>query len=157
MGNDAEGDSGGGSAAGRAYREQLAREGTSQEPLPPDVGPVTGMGDLGPNPNGPESRAAERRKVIGRARLTLGATHVENGKMVDISATGACVLMENMLPAKRPAMLDCDIFHNGKRHTFGLQVITVYGVLVSGKGFKIGLQFGPRSPVVAKILEELLR
>lgn len=156
MAIDPEADSGG-SAAGRAYREQLAREGTTLEAPPSDMAPLTGLGDLGPNPNGSEARVAERRKVIGRARLTFGGNQVANGKMVDISATGACVLMEDMQPSKKVAMLECDIFHNGKRHTFGLQVVTVYGVLVSGKGFKIGVQFGPRSPVVAKILDELLR
>ncbi|MFY8044706.1 MAG: PilZ domain-containing protein, partial [Rhodoferax sp.] len=124
MANELDSDTGsGGSAAGKAYREQLAREGAAPDAPPSDMAPLTGLGDLGPNPNGPEARAAERRKVVGRARLTFGGNHVANGKMVDISATGACVLMEDMQPSKKVAMLDCDIFHNGKRHTFGLQVV----------------------------------
>jgi hypothetical protein len=76
--------------------------------------------------------------------------------MVDISATGACVTVEDLIPGKKVYNLEFDIFHNGRRYLFAVQAVPVYSVLVSGKGYKVGFQFGPRSPECAKSLGDLM-
>lgn len=143
---------GGGSAAAQAYKAQLAAEAAAStssaddEPLP------------APMPTGADARTAERKKVSGRARIVLqggGASLV--GKMVDISVSGACVLLDDMVPVKKVCTLECDIFQNGTRRMFSAPAVSVYGVLASGHGFKVGFQFGPRSSAALKTIADIMR
>jgi hypothetical protein len=155
---DAESSSGGGSPAAQAFKEQLAREEaaagvTADERLSPTV---TAPGTFQPPPGNRDARAAERKKVNGRARLILGSALVCNARMVDISSTGACVTVEDLIPGKKVYNLEFDIFHTGRRYVFGVQGVPVYSVLVSGKGYKVGFQFGPRTPEAAKALGDLI-
>ncbi len=160
MSNDnfeTESSSGGGSPAAQAFKEQLAREeaaaGMSGERLTPTV---TAPGTFQAPPGSRDNRAAERKKVNGRARLILSGALVCNARMVDVSATGACVTVEDLIPGKKVYNLEFDIFHNGRRYVFNVQGVPVYSVLVSGKGYKVGFQFGPRSPEAAKSLGDLI-
>lgn len=152
-------ESAGGSEAARAFRKQLILEGQTldvdapistlrQRGEPREEGNITSVA---------EARSAERRIVSGRAKLGIRGLPVSAGKMVDISSSGACVLMDNMVSGGKSATLECDIFYEGKRYLFSLEVATVYSTLVSGKGFKIGLRFGPHSHEVAAKIEALLR
>jgi hypothetical protein len=153
------GESAGGSEAARAFRKQLILQGEKLDVS----GPISTLRQRGePREEGnissvEEARVAERRIVSGRAKLVLGGGSVNSGKMVDISTTGACVMMDDQVPAGRSATLECDIFMEGKRYVFSLPVVTVYGLLARGKGFKIGLRFGAHGPDVAGKIEELLR
>lgn len=143
----------GGSDAARAYREQLAREGVSLVAAQPFGGApakAAGSSSVG------ESRVAERKKVSGRARLVVVGAGSVVGKMVDLSLTGACVLMEDMFASKKTCILECDIFHQGKHYLFSTQAVSIYSVLASGKGFKVGFQFGPRTPAADKTIGMLL-
>ena len=92
----------------------------------------------------------------GRAQAVLPNGKAVAGKMVDISLTGACVLMEDMFPSRTRCVLEFDIFHNGRRQLFSTPAVSVYGVLASGKGFKVGFQFGPSSPAASKSIAELM-
>ncbi|OYU42747.1 MAG: hypothetical protein CFE44_22275, partial [Burkholderiales bacterium PBB4] len=104
-----------------------------------------------------EARTAVRKKVTGRARLVLqGSQTALSAKVMDISSTGACVLMEDMLPLRKLCQLSCDIFHEGRRYAFSTQAITVYSVLASSMGFKIGLHFGPHDAQTAQTLAALV-
>ena len=78
------------------------------------------------------------------------------GKMLDISVTGACVLMDDMFPSRLGCVMEFDIFHDGRRHLFSTPAVSVYGVLASGKGFKVGFQFGASSQAASKSITELL-
>jgi len=157
---------GGGSPAAKAYREQLAREGTILDPLPapPTAAPPVAPSSVSPGAVAPvstpaantkEARAAERRKITGRARVVVGGSEVM-GKMVDISLTGVCILMEDMFPGKKMCTLECSIFVNGESQYFSVPAVSIYGVLVRGKGFNIGFQFGPRAAAAAKVIGALL-
>lgn len=147
----------GGSAAGQAYREELARQGKSVESALEDLSAATATKPPAPKPPG-EARAAERKKVNGRARVVVagaGAGAVM-GKMVDISLTGACVMLDDMFPSKKNCVLEFDIFHGGQRHLFSVQALSVYGVLASGKGFKVGFQFGSQTAAASKSIAALV-
>ena len=148
----------GGSPAAQAFKEQLAKEeaaagGVSDERISASV---SAPGTFQPPPGNRDARAAERKKVNGRAKLILGGTLICNARMVDVSATGACVTVEDLIPGKKVYNLEFDIFHNGRRYVFAVQAVPVYSVLVSGKGYKVGFQFGPRSPETAKSLGDLM-
>lgn len=106
---------------------------------------------------GIDARAAERKLVNGRVRVTLGGGTVIMGKMLDVSKLGASLMLEDLLAVKKTCTLDCDIFHNGKRYVFSVPALSVHAVLVSGKGFKVGFQFGPRTPAATQTLDDLLR
>jgi len=147
-----------GSAAGQAYREQLVREkATGAATAETDPGAATDIGRPAPFNRGSDARAAERKKVSGRARIVVmvGGADV-SGKLIDMSSTGACILMDDMLPVKKVCTLECDIFQNGTRHVFSVQAVLVYGVLARGHGFKVGFQFGPRSPAALKTIAAIL-
>jgi hypothetical protein len=152
-----EADSGaaGGSPAAQAFREQLAKEeasGTADERINAST---TAPGTFQPPPGNRDSRAADRKKVNGRAKLIMGGALIANSRLVDISLTGSCVTVDDLIPGKKVYNLEFDIFHNGRRYVFGVQGVPVYSVLVSGKGYKVGFQFGPRSPETAKALGDL--
>ncbi len=144
----------GGSAASQAYRAELARQGRLHTLTPLPQAPVA----VAAKPAVPtiDARAAERKKVNGRARVLLPTGEAVVGKMVDLSVTGACVMLEEMFPSKKTCTLEIDIFHAGSRHAFSVPAVSVYGVLASGKGFKVGFQFGPVGEPARKTLNALL-
>jgi hypothetical protein len=148
----------GGSAAAQAYRAEMERQGASaeseqtppqQQPQPQPPQPAS----AGPAKNG---RAVERKRMSGRARVARPGLPPLIGKMYDLSETGACILLDSMLPNKAPCVLEIEIFHDGKRHVFSTQAQAVYGIFSSGKGFKVGFQFGPRSPEASKSIAALV-
>lgn len=106
---------------------------------------------------GSDARVAERRKVSGRARVVFAGGNQRGGKMVDMSVTGACVLMEAPIPVKQACTLECDIFQNGVRQVFSLPAVTVYGVLASGQGYKVGFHFGTPGAAAASTIAALLK
>jgi hypothetical protein len=106
---------------------------------------------------GSDARAAERKKVSGRARVVFAGGNQRAGKMVDLSASGACVLMEDPLPVKQNCTLECDIFQNGVRQVFSVPALTMYGVLASGQGYKVGFQFGQPSAAASSSIATLLK
>jgi len=151
---DPESHSRGGSAAGQAYRDQFARDSNSASVA---AGLSTHTAAIDQHQPG-DSRATTRKKLSGRARLVATDTTrvVATGKLMDISATGACVLLDDMFAAKRTCTLDCDVFYQGKAYVFKTPAVSVYAVLASGKGFKVGLQFGPQDAETARIIATLL-
>jgi hypothetical protein len=106
--------------------------------------------------NSKESRAAIRKKVTGRAKIRIGGKMMYQGKMMDISMTGASVSCEEIIPTRKVLEIEVDIFHEGRKCYFVAQAIAVYHVLVGGKGYKIGLQFGPLSDAAKQSLGNLL-
>lgn len=148
---------GGGSAAAQAYKAQLAAEAAANATA---VASAVDDGEPQPAPmsTGADARTAERKKVTGRARIVLqSGGGSRQGKMVDISVSGVCVLLDDMVPIKKMCTLECDIFQNGTRLVFSVPAVSVYGVLASGHGFKIGFQFGPRSSAALKTIADIMR
>lgn len=146
---------GGGSSAGQAYRAELARSAGAAE-LDRTSSPSLDQSDKKQQDQNAEARVAERKKVSGRARVNVAGGSTVSGKTIDISLSGVCILMEDMLPSKKLCSLEFDIFHVGTRYVFGVQAVSVYSVLVSGKGFKVGFQFGPRGPAAQTAISALI-
>jgi hypothetical protein len=67
------------------------------------------------------------------------------------------VLLDDMVPVKKVCTFECDIFQNGIRRVFSAPAVSVYGVLASGHGFKVGFQFGPRSSAALKTIADIMR
>lgn len=136
----------GGSAAGQAYRAEMEQAATAQA-LAVASAPKANV----------EARTATRKKLGGRVRLTFDVGTPTEAKMIDMSVTGVCLLVEQMVHAKTPCTLACNIFHNGKAYVFSLRAIAVYSVLASGQGFKVGFQFGAHDASTAAQLGALMR
>ncbi len=106
---------------------------------------------------GSDARVAERKKVSGRARVVFAGGNQRAGKMIDMSVTGACVLMDESVPVKQACSLECDIFQNGVRQVFTVAAVSVYGVLASGQGYKVGFHFGTPGAAAAITIAALLK
>ena len=137
---------GGGSAAARAHRAEMGLDSVQQD--------LTGATATKPLE---EARAAVRRKFSGRVRLTFDVGTPTDAKMIDMSVSGVCLLVEKMVHAKTPCALACNIFHEGKAHIFNVRAVAVYSVLASGKGFKVGFQFGSQDETTAAKIAALMR
>lgn len=144
--------SSGGSPAAQAFRQQQAESGAAEPAKAPAA-----AGAVGAAPKvGVDARGAKRVKVNGRARVVLGKATGATGKLIDMSETGLGLMMDDMPPAKLVTGVQCDIFHNGKRFLFSAAASCVYGVLASGKGFKVGFQFGNLDPAAKKAITDIM-
>lgn len=106
---------------------------------------------------GSDARMTERKKVSGRARVVFAGGNQRAGKMVDLSVSGACVLLDAPLPVKQSCTLECDVFQNGARQVFSVPAVTMYGVLASGQGYKVGLHFGQPDAAARNAIAALLK
>jgi len=130
----------GGSLAAQAFRAAHAND-------PPPIHALAATQANEPkaaNANPADNRKADRKLVNGRVRVTAVGMDERTGKMIDFSASGASILMDDQLPQKKILGLDCDVYYNGQHFIFQIEVLVMHSTLVSGKGFKMGLQFGPK-------------
>lgn len=145
----------GANTVGRAYRAELMNE---NQPIAAVTADAHGVNS--PKPSSPahrsDARAAQRKRVNGRARVLRNGMQPVAGKMVDISQTGACVILDELPPSKVACVLEFDIFHDGKRYAFSAPAETIYGIYSSGKGFKVGFQFGPCGPQATQCVNALV-
>jgi len=102
-----------------------------------------------------DTRNETRKKFAGKVKIYLQGQPVNAGRLFDISMTGLSVILENIIP-KKPYTLEVDVFHDGKRYLFNVQGIPLYNILVSGKGYKIGFQFGPPGTAMPHELSNLM-
>ena len=102
-------------------------------------------------------RLAERKVVHGKAQIALGSGFSVGGKLIDLSEGGVCVMLDDPVTVKKVCNISCNIFQNGKNHTFSLPSVVAYCVLVSGRGYKVGFQFGPRSPAATQTIADVLK
>ncbi len=79
------------------------------------------------------------------------------GRMIDLSTSGTCILLEDAVSVKQSCTLECDIFQNGVRQVFNVPAISVYGVLASGQGYKVGFQFGQPGSTASSAIAVLLK
>lgn len=129
-----------GSLAAQAFRSQQANDKSPVDELA-STRPAEPKTTNGPNA---DNRKSDRKLVSGRVRVFGADMGERTGKMIDFSATGASVLMDDQLPQKKIFTLDCNVYHNGRHFLFQIEVMVMYATLISGKGFKMGLQFGPK-------------
>jgi hypothetical protein len=96
-------------------------------------------------------RLAERKLVSGKLQITM------DGKLVDLSEGGVCAMLDDPITIKKVCHITCNIFQNGKSYKFSLPSVVAYCVPVSGRGYKVGFQFGPRSAAVAQTIADVLK
>jgi hypothetical protein len=108
-----------------------------------------------PRPIAP--RLAERKVVNGKAQIALGSGFSMGGKLIDLSEGGVCVMLDDPITIKKVCNISCNIFHNGKGYTFSLPSVVAYCVLVSGRGYKVGFQFGPRNAAASQAITDVLK
>ena len=101
------------------------------------------------------SRAAPRKPITGRARVSIEGGAARNGKLVDISESGVGIMLDDPVPTKKVCMVMCETFMDGKRVTFGARSIAAFCVLAGNKGYRIGFQFGALEPATSKIVSDL--
>lgn len=106
-------------------------------------------------PGARDARTDARKKFPGKVKIYSQGQVVDSGRLFDISLTGLSVILENILP-KKAYGLEVDIFHDGKRYFFNVQGLPLYNILVSGKGYKIGFQFGPPGAAMPPELGNLM-
>lgn len=106
-------------------------------------------------PGSKDARSETRKRFAGKVKIYLQGQPVNAGRLFDISMTGVSVILENII-AKKPYTLEVDVFHDGKRYFFTVQGMPMYNILVSGKGYKIGFQFGPPGATMPPELGHLM-
>ena len=103
-----------------------------------------------------DSRRAIRKRFSGRVKILADGALVR-GKVYDVSLTGASIMLDDLLRSGRKLVqVQFDIFHNGKNYAFEAPAAPVYSVLVSGSGYKIGMQFGTLAEIHMVTLGQLL-
>ncbi len=147
----------GGSPAAREFREKQAREGggAAHNAAPVRWGVKSAVPPQ-PAHSGPEARVYPRKKVNGRALLTLANGSTVSGKMLDLSHSGASVLLEDRVAVKQSYPLEWAVFADGRRQVFQVQARAVYAVLVSFEGFRLGFEWAQCSPGAQKTIDDLL-
>lgn len=138
--------------ASLAAQEALQGQSASAE-----VGAATPAVDAPPAPARITPRLAERKVVSGKAQITIGSGFSVGGKLIDLSEGGVCAMLDDPITIKKVCNISCNIFQNGKSYKFSLPSVVAYCVLVSGRGYKVGFQFGPRSPGVAQTIADVLK
>ena len=112
-------------------------------------------GSIGGGGSSQDSRNELRKKFAGKVKISLNGQMVNGGRLFDISMTGVSVILENIIP-KKAYTLEVDVFHDGKRYLFTVKGVPLYNILVSGKGYKIGFQFGPPGTAMPHELGNLM-
>lgn len=102
-------------------------------------------------------RLAERKFVSGKAQIALGSSFSVDGKLIDLSEGGVSVMLDDPVTIKKVCNISCHIFQNGKSYRFSLPSVVVHCVLVSGRGYKVGFQFGLRSPAATQTIADVLK
>ncbi|MBP9061046.1 MAG: PilZ domain-containing protein [Rhodoferax sp.] len=103
------------------------------------------------------ARAAPRKPLTGRARVSVEGGMAHNGKLVDISESGVGIMLDDPVPAKKVCTVMCETFMDGKRLSFGARAIAAYSVLAGNKGYRIGFQFSALEPATSKIIADLIK
>jgi hypothetical protein len=103
------------------------------------------------------ARAAPRKPITGRAKVSVEGGVARNGKMVDISESGVGIMLDDPVATKKVCMVMCESFVDGKRVSFGARAIAAYSVLAGTKGYRIGFQFSALDPATSKIVNDLAK
>ncbi len=103
-----------------------------------------------------QPRAAARKMIRGRARISIEEGPAIFGKLVDISQFGICILFENIIASQKMCVIDAELMQGGKRITFTVHAISIYSILVSDQGFRVGFNFGPLDSTTEKIIHDLM-
>ncbi|MFO1390069.1 PilZ domain-containing protein [Cellvibrio sp.] len=108
---------------------------------------------------GEERRLFERKALKGPARITRTGASALIGRMADISAGGACVVLDLNLPVKSVVQLEFNIL---VRRTSALAGFTAAAVVThvsfssSDNGFRVGVQFTALTDIQKQLIQQYL-
>ena len=105
---------------------------------------------------GRDARAAPRKPVSGRMRLTTDSKVKRAGRLIDLSANGFCAMLDDPLTPGVVCLVDCDVSLRGQPRIISAVARSVHSVLVSGKGYRVGFQFTSVSDGSIAVVNALL-
>ena len=106
---------------------------------------------------GKESRLAVRKKLVhGRVNVSMPRGLSTFGKLVDISLHGVGVMLNAPIASNTVCSVECQLLLNGNLVFLSVRATSVHCVLVSHKGFRVGLQFEPLEANAVKIINDVL-
>lgn len=103
----------------------------------------------------PEERAAQRYPCSGRAKILTSGGRSIDGRMFDISMTGASVLMEERVSFDGRCTLTVSVYKGGTLHHFQVRARFVHASLAGQSGFKHGFEFDAPDSSASKALATL--
>ncbi|MBK6295547.1 MAG: PilZ domain-containing protein [Rhodoferax sp.] len=103
-----------------------------------------------------DARAAPRKPVAGRVRLTTESKVKRAGRLIDLSANGFCAMLDDPLTPGVVCLVDCDVSLRGQPRVISAVARSVHSVLVSGKGYRVGFQFTSVSDGSISVVNALL-
>jgi hypothetical protein len=100
--------------------------------------------------------AARKKMVNGRIHLSVSHGFAIHGKLVDISMSGIGVMLDDPVTNNTSYSVECELFQNGARIVLNARATIIHCVLVSGKGFRVGLQFDALDAGATDMIKKLV-
>jgi hypothetical protein len=91
--------------------------------------------------NRQDERTAKRYPCSGRAKILTAKGRSIDGRMFDISMTGASLLLEDRIPFDAPCTITISVYKGGVLHHFQVHARFVHASLAGQTGFKHGFEF----------------
>lgn len=102
-----------------------------------------------------DERAAKRYPCSGRAKILTSAGRAVDGRMFDISMTGASVLLEDRIQFAGRCTMTISVYRGGVLHHFQVTARFVHASLAGQNGFKHGFEFETPDASATKALATL--
>lgn len=109
--------------------------------------------------SGADRREAVRRPLRSPALVLLPGQPGRVGKTLDVSETGVCVMLTEMLPGGTQCLVGFELpDRTGARKRVQSKARVVHSVLsTQGDGFKVGMQFVEPPAETCRALESFIR
>lgn len=102
-----------------------------------------------------ENRVAPRKILRCRARIVVQGGPTLNGKTVDISISGICVMVDGPVPVGHTCMLIFEAMLKGVPKQVNATGKAVYSIF-SRDGFRTGFQFSQLTPACTAIINDIV-
>lgn len=102
-----------------------------------------------------DERAAKRYPCSGRAKILTNSGRSIDGRMFDISMTGASVLLDDRVPFDGRCTITVSVYKGGVLHHFQVHARFVHASLAGQTGFKHGFEFDAPDSAATKSLAAL--
>lgn len=106
-------------------------------------------------PARPDERAAKRYPCSGRAKVLTSSGRSIDGRMFDVSMTGASVLLEDRVSFNGRCTITVSVYKGGTLHHFQVTARFVHASLAGQSGFKHGFGFDAPDAAATKSLAAL--
>jgi len=103
-----------------------------------------------------DQRSTTRKIVRGKVVVVMDGVAPQQGRTIDISATGLSLTFEHKLAVGHMGQVTFELFVEGKGHILGCRSKVSYCIF-SGDHFKIGFQFVNLDAVTGATINKFLR